>query len=211
MSSQVRRRDATTTPLKIDLVERFRDYAPVRELAAERWEELETATGGSPIGRFSRWKENPAAFWGAFAPFLTRSPLLRTRFLDYCEDESVVLECARALVALSRLRPGSSLVLDCCKRVLAAEFDGTEMGSSRALPRSTVVASKCLATQFSEDSSAVDSDHCGQRQSAGGGRPQWSAWHRNWPAHEVVAREYQNLLERNSSRADCLSAPNSGF
>ena len=54
----------------------------------------------------------------AFAPYLSRSPVLIARFVEYCQDDSVVLQ-APALVALSRLRPGSSLLLDCCKRVLA--------------------------------------------------------------------------------------------
>ena len=49
--------------ISIDLVDQFRDYAPVRELAAERWEELEAATGGSPVGRLSRWNDNPAGCW----------------------------------------------------------------------------------------------------------------------------------------------------
>ena len=31
--------------LRIDLVEQFRDYAPVLELAADRWEELENGDG----------------------------------------------------------------------------------------------------------------------------------------------------------------------
>lgn len=31
--------------LRIDLLDQFRDYAPILELAAERWEELETAMG----------------------------------------------------------------------------------------------------------------------------------------------------------------------
>ena len=100
-------------PLRIDLVEQFKDYAPVLQLAAERWEELETATGGSPVSRLSRWTDDRVGFWRSFAPYLSRSSRLRTRFLEYCEDESMVLE-ALALVALSRLGPGNSLLLDCC-------------------------------------------------------------------------------------------------
>ena len=107
--------------LRIGLVEQFRDYAPVLELVAERWEEVEAAIGGSAVSRLSRWNEKAAGFWGAFAPYLSRSPLLRTKFLEYCEGESVVLD-AGGLVALARLRPGRSLLLDCCKRVLASEF-----------------------------------------------------------------------------------------
>ena len=115
---------------------------------------------------------------------------------------------ARALVALSRLRPGSSLVLDCCKRVLAAEFDPQKWDHLSAA-RSTVVASKCLATQFSEDSSAVTAIIAASDSlRAEGAAMVGLASH--WPAHEVVAREYKTSL-RKSSRADCLSAPNSGF
>ena len=179
--------------LRIDLVEQFRDYAPVLELAAERWEELETATGDSTVSRLSRRNDNPTGFWGAFAPYLSRSPLLRSRFLEYCEDESVVLE-APGLVALSRLRPGSSLLLDCCKRVLTAELDEQKVTSFDAA-RTVVVASKCLATHFSEDSSAVaaimaSSDSL---QSQGGALVGLAS---HWPDHEVVVREYRNLVER---------------
>ena len=178
--------------LRIDLVEQFKDYAPVLELAAERWEELETATGGSPDSRLSRRNDNPAGFWGAFAPYLSRSPLLRTRFLEYCEDESVVLE-APGLVALSRLRPGSSLLLDCCKRVLTAEFDEQKPTDLDAA-RTVVVASKCLAAHFSEDSSAVEAIIAASDSlRAQGGALVGLASH--WPDHEVVVREYQKFLK----------------
>ena len=179
--------------LRIGLVEQFKDYAPVLELAAERWEELETVTGGSPVSHLSRWKDNPAGFWRAFAPYLSRSFLLRTRFLEYCEDESVVLE-APGLVALSRLRPGSSLLLDCCKRVLAAEFDAQKWTPFDAA-RSTVVASKCLATHFSEDSSAVAAIIAASDslRSQGGALVGLAS---HWPDQEVVVREYRNLLKR---------------
>ena len=172
----------------------FRDYAPVLELAAERWEELETATGGSPVSRLSRWDDDdPAGFWRAFVPYLSRSSHLRTRFLAYCEDESVVLE-APGLVALSRLRPGSSLLLDCCKRVLTGEFD--EQNRTHLYDaRTVVVASKCLAAQFSEDSSAVaaiiaSSDNLRSQGAALVGLAS------HWPDHEIVVREYGNLVER---------------
>ena len=176
--------------LRIGLVETFKDYAPVLELAAERWEELETATGASPVGRLSRWKDNSVGFWGAFAPYVSRSPLLRTRFLEYCEGESVVLD-APGLVALSRLRPGSSLLLDCCKRVLASEFNAW---SPLDAARSTVVASKCLATHFSEDSSAVAAIIAASDslRSQGGALVGLAS---HWPDQEVVVREYRNLLK----------------
>ena len=150
--------------LGIDLVEQFKDYGPVLELAAERWEELETATGGAAASRLSRLNDKPARFWKAFAPYLNRSTRLRSRFLEYCEQESIVLE-APGLMALSRLKPGSSLLLDCCKRVLTAEYDEQQRSPFDAA-RSAVVAAKCLATHFSEDSSTVAGDRRGQRQSA---------------------------------------------
>ena len=179
--------------LRIDLVERFKDYTPVLELAAERWEELETAEGGCPPSRLSRWKDDPAGFWSAFAPYLGRSPRLKTRFLEYCEDESVVLG-ASGLVTLSRLRPGSSLLLDCCKRALAAEFDAQKQSPFDAA-QITVVASKCLAAHFSEDSSAVAAIVASSERlrSQGGALVGLVS---QWPDHEVVVREYRNLAER---------------
>ena len=178
-------------PLEINLVEQFKNYAPVIELAAERWEDLEAAAGGSPAGRLSRWNDSPAGFWGAFAPYLSRSSLLRTRFLEYCEDESVVLK-APVLVALSRLEPGSSLLLDCCKRVLVAELDAQKYDPFDAA-RSTVVASKYLAAQFSEDSSAVAAIiTASDSLRAQGGALVGLASH--WPDQELVVREYRNLL-----------------
>ena len=180
-------------PLEINLVDRFKNYAPVLELAADRWEELETATEGSPVGRLSRWTDNPAGFWRVFAPYLSRSSRLRTRFLEYCEDESVVLK-APALAALSRLRPGSSLLLDCCKRVLAAEFDAQKWAPLE-VARSTVAASKCLAAHFSEDTSAVAAIiAASDRLRAQGGALVGLA--SRWPDQEVVVREYRKLLER---------------
>ena len=98
-------------PLRVDLVGQFKDYAPVLELVAERWEELETATGEFPVSRLSRWNDDPASFWRSLAPYLSRSSRLRTRFLEYCDDGSMVLQ-APALLALARLvGPGSSLLL----------------------------------------------------------------------------------------------------
>ena len=187
--------------LRIDLVEQFNDYAPVLELAAERWEELETTTSDSPSSRLSRWRDDPADFWKALAPYLHRSSLLRTRFLEYCEDESVVLE-APGLVALSRLRPSSSLLLDCCKRALALEFN-TQHRSPLADARIILVASKCLATHFSEDSSALEaiiaaSDSLKAEGAALVGLSSF------WPDQEVVVREYKNL-EKHQGRCllDC--------
>ena len=179
--------------LKIDLVDRIRDYAPVLELVAERWEELVAATGGAPVSRLSRSNDDPADFWKAFAPYLSRSSLVSTNFLEYCEDESVVLE-APGLVALSRLRPGSSLLLDCCKRVLDADLDARKW-SPLDTARATVVASKCLAAHFSEVSSVVAAIvGASDALRAQGGALVGLASRR--PDHEVVVREYRNLVER---------------
>ena len=178
--------------LRIDLVDHFKDYAPVLELTAERWEELEAATEGSSVGRLNRLSDDPAIFWKAFAPYLRRSSLLTTRFLEYCENESAVLQ-APGLVALSRLRPGSSLLFDCCKRVLAAEVDALKWAPLYAA-QSTVIASKCLATHFSEDPSAIAAViAASDRLQAHGGALVGLASH--WPDHELVAREYRKLLE----------------
>ena len=183
-------------PLRIDLAEQFKDYTPVLELVADRWEELEEAIDGSAIRRLSR-RDDDTAFWEAFAPYhLGRSFLLRTRFLEYCERESVVLG-VRALVALSQLRPGSSLLLDCCKRVLTATFDipnATPLDAARTM----VVASKCLASHFSEDSSAVAAIIAATEspQSQGGALVGLAS---QWPDHEVVMREYGHLVERQRS------------
>ena len=100
---------------------------------------------------------------------------------------------APGLVALSRLRPGSSLLLDCCKRVLTAEFDEQKLTPFDAA-RTVVVASKCLAAHFSEDSSAVAAIMAASDSlRAQGGALVGLASH--WRDHEVVVREYRNLLE----------------
>ena len=179
-------------PLEIDLVGEFKDYAPVLELAAEQWEELEMAMGGFPISRLSRWNDEPAGVWRALVPYLSRSSRLRTRFLEYCDDGSVVLQ-APALLALARLvGPGSSLLLDCCKRVLTVELD-KQKRTPFDVAHATVVASKCLATHFAEDASAFEaivaaSDNLRRQGGAVVGLAS------RWPDHEIVVREYRNLL-----------------
>ena len=179
--------------LRIDLVTPSKDYAPVLELAAERWEELEEATDGSPIGRLGGSNDDPAGFWRAFAPYIGRSALLRTRFLEYCEDESVVLR-APGLVALSRLRPGSALLLEGCKRVLTAEFNMRNTSPFEAA-RTVVAASKCVAAHFSEDSSAVAAIVAASDSlRSDGGALVGLASH--WPDHDIVEREYGNLMKR---------------
>ena len=178
--------------LRIDLTGLFKDYAPALELATERWEELEAAMGGSAVNRFSRWSDDPAGFWRAFAPYLSRSAHLTANFLEYCEDESVILE-APALEALSRLKPSSSMLLDCCKRVLAVEIDAQKW-TTFDVARSTVVASKCLATHFSKDSSAVAAIIAASDslQAQGGALVGLAS---RQPDHELVVREYQNLSD----------------
>ena len=182
--------------LRIDLVTWAREYAPVLELAAERWEELEDATKGSPIRRLSgRYEDH--AFWGVVAPYVGRSSLLRTRFLEYCEDEAVVL-AAPALVALSRLRPGSSLLLECCKRVLTANFN-MHQSSPLEAAQTVVAASKYVGTNFADDSSAVAAliASCESPQSVGGALVGLAS---RWPDHEVVVREHRNLVGRQRGR-----------
>ena len=180
--------------LKINLSHWLKDYGPVLEMVAERWEELETAIGNFPVSRFSRWDSDPAGFWGSFAPYLSRSPLLRTRFLEYCEDESVVLD-APGLVALSRLSPGSSLLLDRCKRALTVEFDKLKQSNLDAA-RSVIIASKCLAAHFTDDSSAVEAiETASDNRRAQGAALVGLASH--CPDHEIVIREYGNLFAEN--------------
>ena len=124
--------------------------------------------------------------------YLSRSSRLRTRFLEYCDDGSVVLQ-APALLALARLvGPGSSLLLDCCKRVLAMKFD-EQKWTPFDVARATVVASKCLATHFAEDASAFAATVAASDNLRGqGGAVVGLASH--WPDHEIVVREYRNLL-----------------
>ena len=96
---------------------------------------------------------------------------------------------ASGLAALSRLRPGSSLLLDCCKRVLHARIPNLYYAA-----RSTVAASKCLATHFSQDSSAVAVlVAASESLRAQGGALVGLA--SNWPDHEVVVREYRRNVE----------------
>ena len=187
--------------LRINLVKQFSDYAPVLELTADRWAELESAMSGSPISRLSRWTDDPADLWRTFAPYLNRSSLLRERFLEYCEDESVVLEDA-ALVALSRLKPGSSLLLDCCKRALTSELN-TQHRTPLDDARIILVASKFLATQFPEDSSAVEAIIAASDSLKAGGAA-LVGLASFWPDQEVVVREYKNLEKHQRHRLlDC--------
>ena len=180
-------------PLRVNLVGQFKDYVPALELAAERWEDLETAMGESPVSRLSRWSDEPAGFWRSLAPYLSRSSRLRTRFFEHCEDGSVVLP-APALLALARLvGPGSSLLLDCCKRVLAMEFDGQKW-TPFDVAHATVVASKCLAAHFAKDVSAFEAIVVASDSLRGEGGAVVGLASR-WPDHEIVVREYQNLLE----------------
>ena len=184
--------ESDSEPLRIDLVGHYKDYAPVLELAAERWDELEQEVGGSPVGRVSWWND-PTGFWQSLAPYIGRSSRLRTRFLEYCDDGSVVLQ-APTLLALARLvGPRSSLLLDCCKRILAMEF-GHQKWSPFDVAHATVVASKYLAEHFAEDASAFAAIVVASDDLLGQGGAVVGLASR-WPNHEIVIREYRNLLE----------------
>ena len=177
--------------LGIDLVDQFKDYSPVIELAAERWAEFESTLGDSLVNRLSKWGENHNDFWRSFSPYLGRSSQLKSRFLDYCNDSSVMLD-AYSLQTLSQLRPGSSLLLDCCKRILTGEFNHQQV-SPLDSTRSIVAASKNLSTMFSDDSSAISAivEACECFKADGGAIFGLTV---KWPNHEFVVREHQNLL-----------------
>ena len=89
--------------------------------------------------------------------------------------------------------PGSSLLLVCCKRVLAADFDGPKWTALDAA-RSTVAASKCLAAHFSDNSSALEAIMVASNSLRGQGAALVGLATR-WPDHEVVIREYRNLVD----------------
>ena len=179
-------------PLKIDVIGHFNDYAPVLELAAGRWEELKTALGGSLVDRLSRGYSNASAFWRAFAPYVSRSSLIGSDFLVYCEDGPVMLD-APQLRALSRLSPGSTVLLDCCKRVLTGEFD-SQQRSPLYVAQSTVLASKRLAEDFTGDASAVAAIVEASENARGHGGA-LIGLASQWPDHEIVVREYEKLLD----------------
>ena len=174
-------------PLEVGLLHYAADYTPVIALAAERWGELEDALGDRLVDRLSRLGGGPAAFWRSFAPHLGRSSRLRSAFLDYCSDGAVKLD-ATALLALSHLRPGSSLLLDCCLRTLtgAEGQSGFHLDAARAV----VVASKCLAGSFPEDDEARAAvAQASDEVSANGGALIGLCAH--WPEHEIVDRKYR--------------------
>ena len=178
-------------PLRIDIAGRFKDYGPVLELAAERWEDLEMAVGDSLVSRLSKLDDNPSSFWRSFAPYVNRSSRLRSLFLEYCNEPGVMLDAA-ALLALSRVSPGSSLLLDCCMRALGGKFDDQRFTPLDAA-RSTVFASKCLAASFSGNPAAVSamveaSDELRQQGGAIVGLASLQ------PDHEIVTREYGKLV-----------------
>ena len=178
--------------LRIDLAGQVKDYGPVLELAAERWEELEATVGDSLVDRLSTANVNPSNFWRSVAPYANRSSRLRSRFLDYCNGPDVMLE-APTLFSLSRVSPGSSLLLDCCVRALTGEFDNQRFTPLEAA-RATVFASKCLAASFPEDPSVITvlveaSDALREHGGAIVGLASLR------PDHEIVAREYGRLAE----------------
>ena len=98
-------------------------------------------------------------------------------------------------------------VAGCCWIVVNGhwprEFDGQKQSPFDAA-QTMVVASKCLAAQFSEDSSAVAAimASCERLGSEGGALVGLVS---HWPDHEVVVREYRKLVERQgrSELLDC--------
>ncbi len=181
--------------LRIDVVDRFKDYAPVLELVAEKWEMLESTMGESLINRLNKWSDGRSYFWRSFSPYLSRSPRLRSAFFEYCNDSSVILE-APALQALSQFKPRSSLLFDCCMRILTGE-PNDQQASPLDNTRSVVMASKFLATAFFEDSSAISAivDASERLQTQGGAIVGLAT---KWPDHEIVVREYRNLIKEHS-------------
>ena len=179
-------------PLRIDLAGPFKDYGPVLELAAERWEDVETALGDSLVSRLSPLDDSPSSFWRSFAPYVNRSSRLRSLFLEYCNEPGVMLDAA-ALLALSRVSPGSSLLLDCCVQALGGKFDD-QRSTPLDAARSAVFASKCLAAGFSEDPSAVSAivEAAGELREQGGAIVGLASLR---PDHEIVVREYGKLVE----------------
>lgn len=179
-------------PLKVDLFSSFKDYTPVLELAADRWEYIEAVIDGSPGYRLSDRNYDDNVFWRAFAPHIERSSLLKSKFLEYCEDEAVVLNSS-GLLAIARLGTESSLLLDCCKRVLTAKHDDRN-SSPTEFHYSKIVAAKYLAGHASEDLEAMqDLVDISEKPESRNAALVGLASH--WPNHEVVAQAFQSLFE----------------
>ena len=177
-------------PLRINLVDSFNDYSPAVELTAERWEEFESIVGKDMLDRLCRNNLRPKSFWRKFAPYASRSSLLKKRFLEYCADDSEVLE-APVLLALARIKPSSSLLLDCCKRTLISESAALSFPDLQKV-RSTLIASKCLEINFPDDASALDAivEASDILQHLGAALVALASYH---PDHEIIKREYRNL------------------
>ena len=193
----------TDNPLRISLIDTINDYSPAVELTAERWKEFESVVGETKIDRLYRSDLKTTRFWQIFAPYASRSSLLRQRFLEFCEDENEVLE-APALLALARLRPGSSLLLDCCQRTLTSP-SGPRTFSDLHSVRSTLIASKCLAVYFPDNSTALAviieaSDSLQHHGSA------LVALASRCPDHAIIQREYKKLRKshRKSDLLGCV-------
>ena len=100
---------------------------------------------------------------------------------------------APELRGLARLSPGSTVLLDCCKRVLTGKFDSRQR-SPLDVAQSTVLASKWLAADFTGDASAVAAIVEASEDARGhGGALVGLA--SQWPDHEIVVREYEKLLD----------------
>ena len=184
--------ERTDEPHRINLIDTIHDYAPVLELVAERWEELESDSDGTLLDRLIKYDSRRASFWRSFVPYLGRSSGLTNRFLEYCEDESE-LPTGPALMALSRLRPGSRLLLDCCKRVLGTKYNDQKWSPLDAA-QSTVAASKCLAAHFAEDHSANESLKAASNSLQVEGAALVGLASQS-PDHEVIVREYRKPVE----------------
>jgi hypothetical protein len=104
-----------------------------------------------------------------------------------------VLLQASALLAIARtVGRKSSLLLDCCKRVLTADLD-LHKWTTFADAHATVVASKCLANYFAEDTSAFAAIVAASdsRRHSGGAIVGLAS---RWPDHDIVLREYRNMI-----------------
>ncbi len=181
-------------PLNIALTHSFRNYAPVIELIADRWSEVEESMP-LPVDRFSRWKSSQSGAWRLFAPYVSRSNSLRKRFLEYCNSAEVQLD-AQSLLALWHLKPRSPLLLNAC---ISALDRTTQDRNSSPLDneRSIVVASKCLCSDFSDDATAQEvMIRAIQWSDTGTGFVGFAA---AWPNHEQVLQKWKEVSSDDSN------------
>ena len=198
--------EAENKPLKIGLVSILNDFTPVVAIAAEHWDELEGLVGTTElIERFTHWGGGATGFWRTFAPHVRRSSRLESAFLTHCGEPSAELS-ASAISALSQLRPGSSLLLDSCVRVLAGA-NHRQTTDALETAHSTVLASKCLATDFADDQAALAAlvAACDHPHGSGGALVGLAS---RWPEHDMVVQEWRTLSEqpRSSNLLSCAQA-----